>query len=109
MHGNKGHRKPSAKSKCDDATDCADQKDVPKALGNIHRLLQHYHTEWDSRNPTDETNDGEDTEEGEYDGRRPIVLTEIVYRGPDSEDNLQYARDPNELLSECTSHRKIEP
>ena len=109
MHGNKGHWEPSTKSERNETTDCTNGKNVPKTLGNIHCLLQHYHTEWDSRNPADETYDGENTEKGENYSRWPVVLAEVVDGSPNTEDNLEYARDPDELLGERTSHGEVEP
>jgi hypothetical protein len=106
---NKSDREPSAKSERNETTNCADRKHMPKPFGNIHCLLKHHHTERNPRYPTDKTNNGEDTEYGEYDRSGIVMLGEVVNGSPKTEENMEYACDPDKLLGERPSQCEVEP
>ena len=82
---------------------------MSKGLSHIHCLLQHDHTEWNPWYPADKTDNGKDAEDGEHDSSRIIVLYEVVYRCSNTKDDVEYSRDPDELLCECSGESEISP
>ncbi len=65
--------------------------------------------ERDSFNPGDETDEGEDGEEQEYNSSRVILPREHVYSGHETEDDVENASNPDELFREDPSKGNITP
>ena len=82
---------------------------MTKRFRHIHGLLQHDDAEWYSRDPADETNDGEDAEKGEHNRCGIVMFRKIVDCGSNAKDNMQDTCYPDELFGECTSQREVGP
>lgn len=82
---------------------------MPKAARDVHGLLQHDHREGDSRDPRDEAKDAENAENDKHDSCWISVLDEIIDGCPESEEDIQYAGDPDELLCKSTCCEEIGP
>jgi len=73
---------------------------VPVLLRHVDGGLQHKDTERNSRNPADEAEDIEDAEEQEDYASRPVSPRQHVDGCDKTEDDVEYAGDPDELLGE---------
>ena len=76
---------------------------------HIHCCLEHYNSERYAWDPADETDDGEDREDGKDDSCTPEMLVEVVDCRSNRQCDVQDPRDPNELLCEMLCSQKICP
>lgn len=104
-----GDRKPCRESNGGQATKCANDKNVAIGARHVNRSLQHDDTEWNTRNPADETDDSENTEDEEHDAGAPLLPVEIVDRSADSKDTVKNAGDPDKLLGKIAGTQEIRP
>ena len=76
-------------------------------LGNINGRLEHQDTERYPWNPGDEAEDVEDGKNQEHDGRRVVVSCKVHNCRPETKDDLENGRDPDELLGKRPSQGKV--
>ena len=78
VNGDEGDGEPCAERCCYDSADEADQVDMAIMLRDIDACLQYESTEWNARDPTDEANDREYTEDQEDNASAPVFSTQEV-------------------------------
>ena len=76
---------------------------------DVHRLLQHDHSERDAWDPADKANDCKDGEECKHDAGTPQLSVEIIYRSCNGEDAIQYASQPDEEFGEMSRSQEVSP
>ena len=100
---------PCAECYRHNAPDCAYEKDMAEAFGDVHGLLEHHDAEWYPWYPTDEADDAEDAEKSKDHGGRVIVAVEIVDACADAEGDVQDSGDPDELLGKGSGGGEVGP
>ena len=109
VDADEGDGEPGAERDGAEAADGGDEKDMTETAGDVHGLLQHDHREGDARDPGHEADDAEDAEDDKHHGCRVVVFDEVVDGGAEGEDDVQDARDPDELLGEGAGGEEVAP
>lgn len=100
---------PGGESDRYDSAQRADYEDVPVPSGHVHGGLQHKGSEWDSRDPANETDDCEDAEDEEHDTTSILLARDVIDSCCQGEDNVENAGRPDEGLGEVSCAHEIEP
>lgn len=79
------------------------------ATRHVNGGLEHNHTEWNPRNPADETNHGKYTKQKEHNTSAPLLSVKVVDGCADGEDAVEYTGNPDELLRKVTRAEKVRP
>jgi hypothetical protein len=93
-------REPRAEGCCEQTTEERNEVDVAIGLGDVDRRLQHQNREWDSRDPGNEADDCEDAEDEEHYATTPVFPGKHVDGSDETGDDVENARDPDELFGE---------
>lgn len=76
---------------------------------HVHSGLQHECRERDARNPGDETDDSEDTEEEEHYSASILLASDVVDSCREGKNDVQDTCSPDECLGEVARAHEIQP
>jgi hypothetical protein len=100
VYRNKSDRVPCTERRSKKSSNERNNVGVSVLLRHIDSGLQHKDAERDPGNPADEAEDVEHAEQQEHYASRPVFPREHVDGRYETEDDVEYASDPDELLSE---------
>lgn len=100
---------PCGERDCHNTAKEADQENMARMTCNIHRRLEHHNCERDARDPADEAEYSKDRKDSEDDPCAPQVFIEVIDSRSNCQADVQYPRDPDELLCEVLRSEEVCP